>query len=141
MGAGSLQPALESGEESYPGLGLLLLTIFLPRFCVPLLPHTGVCSFKTAVEKEAPSWVLFLWTLTSSSSSSALPFSGGGWQEEPPDRAAEGQTDSFQQMVQRGRSCVNLLSPPETRRLNSERAERQLQAGEGGRKKGKWGWK
>lgn len=37
-----------------PGLGLLLLTTFLPRLCIPLLPHTGGCSFKPAIEKGSP---------------------------------------------------------------------------------------
>lgn len=61
---------------------------------------------------------------------------------------AGGKADSVQQMVQGGRCCINLPSPPERWRLNSERAERQLQAGEGRRKKengggnriGKWNW-
>lgn len=65
---------------------------------------------KTYVDKETFSWFLFLWTL----GRSALPFSGKAGQ------CTGGQKGFFQQMVQRGWSCIELPGPPETWRLNSE---------------------
>lgn len=153
----SLNPLWKPGEEPpvlfWPGLALI--DRFPPSFLLPApAPRWGLAlqdAFwaKPSQKRKTPSWFLFIWMYACGGTSFALPFfRGGGWQEELLDRAVRGQLDSFQQMVQRGRSCVNLPSPPERQRLNSERAERQLQAGEGRRKKengggnriGEWNW-
>lgn len=92
-----MNPLQKPGEDPavLPWPGLALIDHFLPSSLHPApatlwgLALQGAFWANPLQKRKPPSWVLFFSTSHAVAPALLSPFLGGGWREEPLDRAAE----------------------------------------------------